>query len=503
MKSFFFISFLLFSINVYSIDLDSAINYSLLNNKNIKISSLQIDDALGSLRSEKGIYDINLNVSYEYEDMKNPSTSAFASNDKINETITTYAFGLDGYLPTGTSYFINPFTLRKTESDLGTNAMSPSWESFFQVGLSQNIFKDFGSEVNNSVIIVSKNNSKITKLEFEKIISSTILDVKKKFYLALLAKKNIELASSSLFLAKDLVQKNSYEVESGTLPKISLLQAKAAVAFRQVELIKAENEYDLALDKLKISMSMPLDEEINIEGSIDKNDFNILDLSEVSIIAFNNRPEVRQKKIKIKSSKQMIKYYKNQLLPDFNLEASLGYAGLGGSKNSKYSSAILGPPQIDSKYDSGLRDSIDNLKSQDNLSWKIGASINIPLGNDKAKGKLKSAKSKMQMDVIKLEQLLDQVSLEARSSWRDVITNMKNIEAAKIGLDLQKEILSNEQERFEIGLSKTVDVLEAQNDLIEAELNYNKSLAEYNISVNQHKFSLGTLLENKKIILNN
>ena len=80
---------------------------------------------------------------------------------------------------------------------------------------------------------------------------------------------------------------------------------------------------------------------------------------------------------------------------------------------------------------------------------------------------------------------------------------MKNIEAAKIGLDLQKEILSNEQERFEIGLSKTMDVLEAQNDLIEAELNYNKSLAEYNISVNQHKFSLGTLLENKKIILNN
>ena len=55
----------------------------------------------------------------------------------------------------------------------------------------------------------------------------------------------------------------------------------------------------------------------------------------------------------------------------------------------------------------------------------------------------------------KLEQLLDLVSLEARSSWRDVITNLKNIDAAKIGLELQKEILENEQERFNIGLSKT------------------------------------------------
>jgi outer membrane protein TolC len=107
----------------------------------------------------------------------------------------------------------------------------------------------------------------------------------------------------------------------------------------------------------------------------------------------------------------------------------------------------------------------------------------------------------MQIDSIKLEQLLDLVTLEARSSWRDVITNLKNIDAAKIGLDLQKEILENEEERFNIGLSKTTDVLEAQAELIEAELVYNKSLADYNISINEHKFSLGTLLKDKKIIL--
>ena len=82
----------------------------------------------------------------------------------------------------------------------------------------------------------------------------------------------------------------------------------------------------------------------------------------------------------------------------------------------------------------------------------------------------------MEIDSIKLEQLLDLVSLEARSSWRDVITNLKNIDAAKIGLELQKEILENEQERFNIGLSKTNDVLEAQTELIEAELAYNLSL---------------------------
>ena len=66
-----------------------------------------------------------------------------------------------------------------------------------------------------------------------------------------------------------------------------------------------------------------------------------------------------------------------------------------------------------------------------------------------------------------------------------------------------KENLENEQERFNIGLSKTNDVLEAQTELIEAELAYNKSLADFNISLNEHKYSLGILLKDKKIILDN
>ena len=105
-------------------------------------------------------------------------------------------------------------------------------------------------------------------------------------------------ADASLNLAKDLVVKNEYQVEAGTLPKISLLQAKAAVAFRQVELIKAENEYESSIDNLKISMSMPLDEDLVVDGGIIKTDESLSDLDKVSQIAFNNRPEIKQSKLK-------------------------------------------------------------------------------------------------------------------------------------------------------------------------------------------------------------
>ena len=42
-----------------AITLDNAINYALMNNKEIKISSLNIQDKLGLLKNQESIYDIN------------------------------------------------------------------------------------------------------------------------------------------------------------------------------------------------------------------------------------------------------------------------------------------------------------------------------------------------------------------------------------------------------------------------------------------------------------
>ena len=71
-------------------------------------------------------------------------------------------------------------------------------------------------------------------------------------------------------------------------------------------------------------------------------------------------------------------------MPDLDIEALFSYSGLGGSKNSDYSSAILGTPRIASDYNDGFSDSIGTLRSMDNFSWAIGAKLSIPLNNNVA-----------------------------------------------------------------------------------------------------------------------
>ena len=146
---------------------------------------------------------------------------------------------------------------------------------------------------------------------------------------------------------------------------------------------------------------------------------------------------------------------------------------------------------------------MDTLRSLENKTWSIGARLSIPLGNNAAEGKYETAIARKNQRLILLDQLLDSINLEARSSYREVMSNAKKIESSKLNLSLQEEVLNIEEERFKIGMATMRDVLEAQRDLINAQVQYNKALADYNVSITALDYSLGLLVKEKKIVLDN
>ena len=381
--------------------------------------------------------------------------------------------------------------------------MSPAWSSNLSFQVSQNLFKDFGFDINNTNILIAKGNQEISKIELEKVMSEVILEVETIYWETVYAKKNLELANASFELAQEIVNQNTIEVELGTLPRISLLQAKAEAAYRGVEITLAENHYNDSLDALKIAIGLSLDEEISVDNLIKMKELELVSSKDIEFIAINNRPEVKQESIQLKNSEELVEYYSNQVLPDLDLEAVLSYSGLGGSKNSSYSSAILGSPRIASEYDDGFSDSIGTLRSLDNLSWAIGAKLKIPLNNSIAESKVEVASAQKRKHLIMLNQVLNQINLQARSSYRDVLSGIDNIKANKENLDLHQEILDNEEERFKVGVSRTKDLLEAQRNFIKAKIDYNKSLTDYNVSVTSFNHSLGILINKKNIVIDN
>jgi outer membrane protein TolC len=500
-KVLFFL--LALTVSSFGVSLDQAIQLGLKNNSSILIQEADLDLNFSLIKELKGKYDPYLNTHVVYEDSIVPSTSAFGKENTIIEKTTEYSSSFDGYLPTGTSYSVFDVNLEKKETNLGTDAMSPEWRSNLSFKLAQNVFRDFGTSVNNARILIAKGNSEISKIELEKVMSSVILDVETKYWNSVYAKSNLSLAYSSLELAQEIADHNEIEVQLGTLPRISLLQAQSEVAYRQVEIILAENLYNDSLDSLKNVLGISLKEDISVDDAISIKEMDMIGLDDIEAIAINNRPEVKQESIQLNNSEELVRYYSNQLLPDLDLEAAVNYSGLGGTKNPDYSSSILGAPRIDSEYDNGFSDSINTLSSLDNLSWSIGAKLKIPLNNNIAESKFEVANAQRRKRLILLNKVLDEIHLQARNSYREALSNLENIEATKLNLSLHEEILANEEERFNLGVSKTKDLLVAQRDLVKAQIHHNKSLIDYNVSLSFLDHSLGILINKNKIIIDN
>ena len=97
----------------------------------------------------------------------------------------------------------------------------------------------------------------------------------------------------------------------GSLPKVALLQAQSEVAFRTVNLIKAENAYYTSLDSLKISLSIPLSQRITVNDDVEQKILKRIGENELESIALNNRPEIKQESMQLENSKQLVEYYSN------------------------------------------------------------------------------------------------------------------------------------------------------------------------------------------------
>ena len=80
-------------------------------------------------------------------------------------------------------------------------------------------------------------------------------------------------------------------------------------------------------------------------------------------------------------------------------------------------------------------------------------------------------------------------------------SGIKRVEAADKNVDLQREKLDAEQKKFDNGMSTSFEVLTFQKDLADAELRMINAALDYTKSLTALERSKGTLLEARDLSL--
>ncbi len=404
-------------------------------------------------------------VSFDYlmeDDADNSDTPLFGPNPTKVRT-NTMNLGYDQTLISGTKLALDFDTIRtRSNYNPTVQGINPVFDSFASITVTQPLMRGFGITVTQADFLIAKNNKLKSVQDFRTEVMKTLTDVKKAYYDFQYSLEQYKTAVVSLKRVQDLHDINKEKYAKGLASNVDLLQSEAETARFEQAVASAEGVMKLAEDTLKFITNLVNDEElwnadIELLGEIAYKEKKV-DIIDSLDKSFNHRPDYEAAKINLKNKDISVIYYRNGLFPVVDLVGSYGFNGL--AKNIEKDMGILG---------SGMY--------QD---WTIGVSVTMPLGNDDAKGKYRKSQLEKQQTLLAFKRLEQKIILEVRNAVRDIDIRYRVLEASVKNRDAEVRNYEAQSARFRAGLVSTHDIIDFQEKLARAEVNYAASVIDYN-----------------------
>jgi outer membrane protein TolC len=500
-----------------SISLREAIHSAIANNPGIRAQSRLPDATSTEILNALSVYDPSVRVGSGYNRGNELTSDALLTSDPSDiggdpssvrsaQTLREDEYygniGISKRSRLGTQLDLTWENFRRTSSTT-RQLLSPRFDPTLRFEVAQPLLNDFAGLGARTDVLIAENASRRSAADFEARLSDFVAGVIEAYWSYTLAEAQLDVAKTSLSLARELVTEAQARVEIGTLPPVAVKEAQADAAAREGDVIFAENRLDLAARTLQYSVMFvsgptgapapirPSERHTVAEEAVDR--------ATLLRTAVEQRPEVRAARIEVASATLESRRTRNALLPNLDLVGNYELVGLGGRVAPRSDdpdtpeNEARGPDSRDelSAYDQAL----DNMLGGDYYRYLIGLELEIPLWNAQARSQNDLADITLYRRRDELRQAVSDIALEVEDSVGDVVSAFKRVAAARIARELAEENLRNQRKRYDVGMVTTTDILTFQDNLAAAMAAEAEAVADHAISVAALKRAQGTLLE--------
>ncbi len=480
--------------NVLQLSLTDVIQTTLTNNVAIAVQEYNSRIQRQNIINNEAAFDPSVNAEVRAQDDTVPIASAFA-NPPISETDQQrWKVGLNQKLTFGTEYEFFYEGIRD-----GTNSLfaglNPQYTTRFEVNLTQPLLKNFGQDVNKSNIYIARNNLSISQYDFKNQVIDILTSAENVYWDLVFSQEDLKVKQQSVQRARDLEQRVKAQVEVGTMAPLEILQAQSEVASREEAVINAEKLIQDNEDNLKNILNIAFDSEKGTKNiqPLDAPQYDPqakVDLNHAISQALRQRPDYLSKKKELDTRNIQVEFNENQTYPTLDLVASYGLNGITGDARPV---GLGGAPRI-SQFGGTFGRGMERALSTDFDSWTAGVVFSYPLGNRAAESQLTTAKLEVAKLLLDIKDLEKTIIIEVREAVRQLETDIKRVQAARVARHLAEETLNAELKKFEVGLSTSFQVLEFQTDLAEEQSKELLAIIDFNKSrINFRKVIASTL----------
>ena len=466
------------------LSVDDAVTMALDNN--VDLAAVRLDPQISDARvaAASALFRPSISSAVNRNNQLSPPSSLLFPTSTRNDVITSNV-GLNQRLPWfGTTYSVG-WDTSHTQSNSFLNSFNPLLRSGLSFSLSQPLLKDQSIDSARTNLAVSRTNRSIADTRLQEIEIQTAAAVKAAYWNFVSARANVEARQAALRLAEELMRVNRAKVDVGQSPPIDLVSAQAEVASNQEQLIVAETSVKQSEDRLRVLIfDAARRESWNI--AIEPTDpppvsTPALNVEAAVTNALRDRTDLTRARRDIENTQLSLRLAGNQQLPDVRLNASYQASGLGGTevlRTGGFPGTILGSGQV-----IGFPTILNQLFRSDYPTWAVGVSVSYPVGQSVEQANLSRSKLEAQQSEQRLKGAEARVIQQVRDAAWKVEMNARRVETARAVSGLAEQRRDVEQKRFDVGMSTSFLVIQAQRDLSQARQNELAAILAYDLSL--------------------
>ena len=477
-----------------SLTLDDAVKLTLERNLDIAVQRLnpEISD-LGVATARAAFYPNLTSTVLTQGQTQASSNSTFggtAGQPVVNDA-TNWNGGLTQNLRWGGGNFNVNLNNTRTTTTSTTGLYNPVYQPLWTAQFTQPLLRNFLTDGNRQQLQISRLNRDISDVQLKATITNTVSNVRNAYWDYVFAVQSVDVAKQSLDLANKQVEDNQTRVQVGTMAPIDVVQAQAQAASALQNLVVAQANMrtsELALKRLIVNGT----EDPNWNASIDpvdRPDFSpeAIDLDAAIRRALSQRTDLAIAQKDVQANDVTLKYLSDQTRPQADLQANYGLSGIGGTQLIREGTGVgAATNPVTGTIPGGYGDSLASLWRGNYPRWTVQLNFSYPLGLSTQQASVARARVQLNQVQAQLKQIELQVATELTNQAITIRSNAERVQAAQSARELAQRQLDAENSKFAVGMSTNYFVITAQNQLataqnneLQAILNYRKSLVDF------------------------
>jgi outer membrane protein len=465
---------------IIALTIEQAIVRALANSPEIRVVSFDPSIAKQDITKAAAEFDVTAFGRVNYEQDDNPVNSIFQSGQSDVRLLES---GIKQKGITGSEWSLS-YVLSRSWDDLATRSLPTRYEPILAFQVKQPLLRDAWEQTNLAGVNIARLNHDIAVLGFRQKAEDVSTQVITAYWRLLQARRNFEVLQKLLERTLETLTKvlGRKEIDA---TDVQIKQTEASAKSREAILLQAGRAVIDAQDALLRLMADPqislLDELEIIPQTAPAEMTAELEQSEILGQAMKKNPVMQQARVAVAVADINIRVAENQEMSRLDLVASSRLQGIA----------------------QGQGQSQDNFNRGDYVSYAVGLSLEFPLGNRQRQAELLRRRLERRKAVSTLQNLADQVAIQAKERIRLIETNLAEIqiqadaaEASKIHLQAVED---SEPVRERLTPEFLLVKLQAQAALADAQRAEIKAIADFNISLAELAQTMGTVLELRQV----